>query len=172
MVVLGQIPVCASRSTARLLQLSPDSSPEWTSETDKSFKGQGYSFIDIRPAHLDFIAWVMGRQAPDFERIFGAALVNRNFIPLGVALAYFEDECVSIHAHFGKWLRVYPKDILRHMHKFCDALRAQGHTIVYAVADESIDGSDKLLEWLNAKKTDKKHEFGFVYEIDLTKAKI
>ena len=40
MVVLGQIPVCASKSTAWLLQLSPDSSLEWTSETvdDKSFK--------------------------------------------------------------------------------------------------------------------------------------
>lgn len=168
MVILGQMPVDAT-ATPRLLSLDDADAPP---KEDKSFKGQGFSFINVRPAHLDFIAWVMGRTAPDFDRIFGAAMVNRNFVPLGVALAYFEDECVSIHASFGKWLRIYPKDILRHMSKFCDALRAQGHTIVYAVADESIEGSDKLLEWLNAKKTDKKHEFGPVYVVDLTKAKI
>lgn len=167
MVILGHVPVDA-KAMPRLIDIE---APELAKE-DKSFKGQGFQFIDIRPVHLDYIAWVMGRSAPDFERIFGAAMVNRNFIPLGVALAYFEDDCISLHAHFGKWLRVYPKEILRHMSKFLDALRAQGHTTAYAVADESIEGSDKLLQWLNAEKTEKMHEFGPVYVVDLTKAKI
>lgn len=114
----------------------------------------------------------MGREAPEFDRIFGAAFVNAEFIPLGFCLAYFEDECVSIHAHFGKWLRVYPKEILRHMSKFCDTLRERGHSIVYAVADESVKGSDTLLQWLGAEKTDKRGEFGWIYELDLRKAKI
>ena len=137
------------------------------------FAEQGYRFIPIREAHLSFIGWMMGRQAPDMASIFGAAMVNTNFIPVAMALAYFEDDgTVSIHAHFGKWLKRFPKDILRHMSRFCRTLRDMGHPIVYAIADESIEGSDTLIRWFKGRSTGQRHEFGMVYEIDLRKAKI
>lgn len=105
--------------------------------------------------------------------MFGAAMVDRHFIPLGMWLAYFEDDgTVSVHAYFGKWLRQYPKDILRHVSKFTARLREMGHNIVYAIADESVPGSDTLIEWFKGEKTGDRHEYGPVYRIDLRKAKI
>jgi hypothetical protein len=172
MVVLGRMPVSALRSTALLLEPLPGTCPASTSVIDNSFKGRGFQFIPIRPAHLDFVAWAMGREAPDYARVFGAALVDKDFIPLGVALAYFEDECISLHASFGKWLKIYPKDILRHMSGFLQALRDKGHQIAYACADESVEGSTTLIEWLKGEPTGKRHAFGEIYRIDLTRTKI
>jgi len=112
----------------------------------------------------------MGREAPDFEAIFGAAMVDRNFIPVGFALAYFEDDgAVSIHAHFGQYLKRYPKDVLRHMQKFIHTLRDNGHPIAYAIADESIEGSETLIRWFKGTPTGKRHEFGEIYELDFRK---
>lgn len=115
----------------------------------------------------------MNREAPEFDRVFGAALVDKYFVPLGLMLAYFEDDgTISVHAHFGKWLKQYPKDILRHVQKFMNVLRDQGHYIVYAIADESVEGSDVLIRWFNGEDTGKKHEFGAVYKIDLRNTRI
>lgn len=114
----------------------------------------------------------MDREAPTLDRIFGASMVNRNFIPVGFAMAVFEDECISLHAYFGKFLRMFPVPILREMRKFLDVLRGQGHEKVYAVADERIDGSETLLIGLGATKTEALGDFGPVYELDLRKAKI
>ena len=177
MVVLGQIPAFTSRSMALSLQPSLDTCYGSTSETAEpitsSFKEGGYQFIPIREAHLGFVAWMMGREAPKLDKVYGAAMVNRNFIPLGVCLAYFEEDgTVSIHAHFGKWLRKFPKDVLRHMHGFCRDLREMGHPIVYAIADESVDGSRTLIEWFRGEPTGARHDFGPIYRIDLRKAKI
>ena len=163
-----------------MLQPLLDTSPELANTIDEpveivgtGFKDRGFSFIPIRPAHVGFIAWVMGRDAPEFDRIFGAAMVDRNFIPVGFALSYFEnDGTVSIHAHFGQWLRAYPKDILRHMAKFTATLRDQGNAIIYAIADESIPGSDTLIHWFRGRDTGRRHEFGPIYEIDLRTSKI
>ena len=161
---------------ARLLQPFPDTSPDSTSVIDKpdrSFRGLGLTFTPIRPAHLDFIAWVMGRKAPEIDRIYGQTMVSREFTPLGVALAYFEDDgTVSIHAYFGRWLRTYPKDILRSMQPFMQRLRDTGNKIVYAVADGTVDGSKTLIDWLGGEDTGRRHELGPIYRIDLTRTKI
>jgi len=139
-----------------------------------SFKGRGFSFIPVREAHIDFIAASMGRTAPDFDRLAGNCMVNRDYLPLGFCLAYFaDDDIVEGHAYFGNWLRIFPKDILRSMNGFMDQLRINADvSILYAAADENIDGADTLLKWLKGEPTGKFNEVGEIYEIDIRKSKI
>ena len=173
MVVLPRMPACASRSTAQLLAPLLDMSPVSTSATADSWKGLGLSFTPIRPVHMEFVAWVMNRNAPDLSRVFGQTMVSREFTPLGLCLAYFEpDETVSIHAYFGRWLKRFPKDILREISGFCSTLRDEGHGVVYAVADESVDGSKTFIDWLGGTNTGRRHDTGDIYRIDLNRAKI
>lgn len=162
---------------ARHLPPLPGGCPASTSAIDepriRGFIEDGFSFIPIRRAHLDFIAWVMNREAPDFAAIFGAAMVDRQFIPVGFLLAYFEpDGTTSIHAHFGRWLKTYPKDVLRHMQGFIATLLGMGVRHVYAIADRGFEGSDTLIHWFGGVPTGAMHEFGPVYEIDLSATKL
>ena len=141
--------------------------------TDNSFKGMGLSFMPIRPVHLEFVAWVMGRDVTDISTLFGQTMVSRECIPLGVLLADFEPSgTVAVHAYFGRWLKMFPKDILREVGKFCQTLREEGHAIVYAVADESVEGSKTLIDWFGGEVTGRRHELGDIYRIDLNRAKI
>src|SRR5262245_39415933 len=78
-----------------------------------SFRERGFSFIPLRPAHLEFLAFVYGREVPKLEECIGRALVDQDYLPLGVVLVHFENEddgTNKLHAHFGKWLRVFAKD--------------------------------------------------------------
>lgn len=150
-------------------------SPSSTNGTGKpqTFSERGFGFIPIRQAHLDFLGYCYGRTPPPLEEVEGFAMVDANCLPLGLALVHFEPEGVNtVHAVFGKWLRVFPKDILRGMKAMTDSLRARGITVLHAVADENIEGSDTLLEWIGGERTDKRAEFGPIYRLDLTKTKI
>ena len=54
----------------------------------------------------------------------GKAMVDELYLPLGVVLVHFETGGINkLHAHFGKWLRIYPKDILRGMSEVSNWLR-------------------------------------------------
>lgn len=105
-------------------------------------------------------------------------MVNADYVPLGFCLAYFEDdETVSIHGYFGDWLKIFPKDILRSMKDFTDRLREHaGVTECYAIADESVEGSVKLIEWVGGEYTGKDATDGPVrgpiYICDLSKTRI
>ena len=92
----GYVSKRMTRARARLV----GSSPEWESSTDDkddirhgSFKERGFRFIPIRPAHMRYIAAVMGRsgQEPEFDQVAGNCMVDENYLPLGFCLAYFED---------------------------------------------------------------------------------
>ena len=138
-----------------------------------TFKERGFSFIPIRQAHLDFMSFCYGRPAPPLAECEGRAMVDDRYLPLGVALIHHEPNGVhTAHAHFGVWLKVYPKDILRSMSDMCDGLRSRGITILHAAADESIEGSDTLVKWLRGEKLDVRHETGPIYRIDLNRALI
>lgn len=138
-----------------------------------SFRERGFSFIPLRPAHLDFLAFVYGRTVPKLEEVVGRAMVDRNYLPLGVVLVHFEPcGTNTLHAHFGKWLKVYPKDILRGMSEVTHWLREHEIFILHAIADEGVPGSDYLLEWLRAKPTGQRNDIGPIYRLDLRECKI
>lgn len=100
-------------------------------------------------------------------------MVDENFLPLGVVLVHFEPCGINkLHAHFGKWLRIYPKDILRGMAEVCNRLRQHEVYILHAIADEAVDGSDYLLKWLGAEPTGGRDPVGPLYRLDLRKYKI
>lgn len=146
-----------------------------TSETDRplSFKERGFDFIPIRQAHLDFLGYCYGRTPPPLEEVEGFALVDRNCLPLGLALVHFEDGgTVTCHAHFGKWLKIYPKDILRGMKVTMDSLRERGIFILHAIADDGIEGSDTLVKWCRGVPTGQRAETGPIYRIDLRDMKV
>src|SRR5690349_13041820 len=76
----------------------------------QSFRERGFSFIPLRPAHLEFLAFVYGREVPKLEECIGRALVDENYLPLGVVLVHFESDGTNkLHAHFGSHLRTWPK---------------------------------------------------------------
>ena len=87
-------------------------------------------------------------------------------------LAGENHQITTLHAHFGKWLRTYPKDILRGMSEVCNWLREHEVYILHAIADEGIDGSDTLLKWLGAKPTGHIGDVGPWYRLDLRECKI
>jgi hypothetical protein len=151
-----------------------------------SFRERGFSFIDLRPAHLEFMGAVYaGRSMPTIDEVVGRAMVDENYLPLGCVLVYFEPDIVELeyrqriyagknwlYAHFAKWLRVYPKDILRAMSDVADHLREHEIFVLHASADDAIDGSDYLLEWLGAKPTGERDVLGPLYRLDLRRCKI
>jgi hypothetical protein len=137
------------------------------------FKERGFSFIPIREAHLDFMACVYGRTVPKLEEVIGRAMVDENYLPLGVVLVHFEPSGLNVlHAHFGKWLRVYPKDILRGMSEVSSWLRKNEIFILHAIADQSVEGSDYLLKWLGAEPTGHQGDVGPWYRLDLRQCKV
>lgn len=100
-------------------------------------------------------------------------MVDREFLPIGFCFAWFEPTgSVSVHAHFGKWLRIFPKDILRGMKVTIDQLRAAGVKEVYTMADENIDGSATLIRWFKGEPTGDRGEFGPIFRVDLSKSPI
>lgn len=105
--------------------------------------------------------------------MLGRTMIDRHFLPRGAVFLWFEPEgVVSLHAHFGKWLRIFPKDILRAMHATASEARCLGVTDVYAYADREIDGSEKLLEWLGGERTGEETDLGPLYRLDLRRSKI
>lgn len=127
----------------------------------------------MRQAHLNYLCAVYGREHPNMDRVFGRTMVDENFLPLGMALIYFpaEDQAkAECHAHFGKWFRRYPKDILNGMRPVCRRAREAGVKELYVIADEAIVGSIKLVEWLHGEKTGERNEsppVGDIYRLDL-----
>lgn len=100
-------------------------------------------------------------------------MVDRYFMPLGFAMVEFTEEGSAIaHAHFGHWLHIYPKDILRQMRVFFDDVRKTGTTEMFACADESIDGSVTLIEWFKGELTGDRCPEGPIYRIDLKETRI
>jgi hypothetical protein len=140
-----------------------------------SFRDRGFSFIPIREAHIEFLAeHVYGRTAPKIDEVIGNAMVDEFYLPVGVVLVHFQSNGRNVlHAHFGRWLKVYPKDILRGMKPVCNELREHGIFILHAMADESVEGSDTLLQWLGAAPTgERDDEIGPWYRLDLRECKI
>lgn len=139
----------------------------------RSFRERGFSFIPLRSAHLEFMKFVYGREVPKLEECVGRAMVDANYLPLGVVLVHFEDGGRSmLMAHFGKWMKVFPKDILRGMSELCRSLRESEIFILHASADEHVPGSDYLLEWLGARLTGERDNEGPLYRLDLRECKI
>jgi hypothetical protein len=151
-----------------------------------SFKEAGFSFIELRPQHLNLMSAIYGgRSVPTIDEVVGKAMVDDFHLPLGVVLVYFAPDTIEVeygqrfrgrcwlYAHFGKWLRIYPKDILRGTSEVADELRAAGVFILHCSADESIEGSDKLASWLGAEPTGEYEEgLGPIYQLDLRNCKI
>jgi hypothetical protein len=139
-----------------------------------SFKGRGFSFIPVRAAHLDFLGFIFDEEPPPIAECFGNTMVDRDFMPLGFALLWIRPEgSVTVHAHYGPWLRMYPKDILRAMKGTMDQARAVGITEVWAIADERVPGSRTLVAWFNGEPSGQRVEGqGEYYRLDLTKSKI
>jgi hypothetical protein len=138
-----------------------------------SWRDRGFSFISIRPAHLEFLQFVYGRDVPSIDEVIGRAMVDERCLPLGVVLVHFEAGGINkLHAHFGRWLRIYPKDILRGMAQVADQLREHEVFILHAIADEAVEGSDYLLKWLGAEPTGQRDPIGPMYRLDLRRCKI
>lgn len=95
-------------------------------------------------------------------------------MPLGFALVWVRPEgSCTVHAHYGKWLRTFPKDILRAMKGTMDKCRAAGVTELWAVADERVEGSRTLVEWMRAEPSGQFVEGqGEYFKIDLTRTPI
>lgn len=117
---------------------------------------------------------MFGAEPPTFEACVGNTMVDRDFLPLGFCLAWLRDNgTVTAHAYFGQWLMIYPKDILRGMRPVMQRLRDCGVTEVWAVADEAVPGSSKLVEWFGGVETEQNVEGqGRYWRIDLTKSPI
>src|SRR5262249_39583822 len=99
--------------------------------------------------------------------------VDSRFLPVGVVLVHFEDGGRNmLMAHFGKWLKIFPKDILRGMSEVSNWLRKNEVFILHASADENVRGSDTLLKWLGAEPTGEKDSEGPLYVLDLRRCKI
>lgn len=119
------------------------------------------------------LGFAYDREPPPIHQIHGNTMVDRDFLPLGFCFVWFEPSgVVSVHAHFGKWLRVFPKDILRGMKVTFEELRAMGVKELVAIADESIDGSVTLVKWFKGVATGQRGEFGEIYTIDLAQTPI
>lgn len=147
-------------------------SPASTPATAKK-RGFPFQFIPIRQAHLDMMAVAYGRDVPPITECLGRSMVDENFLPLGFAMAWFEPGgIVSIHAHFGKWLHIYPKDILRGIKVTLDELRALGVEDLYTVVDVAIPGAFTLVEWFKGEPTGYANEIGPVYKMPLSKMKV
>jgi len=140
----------------------------------KTFKDQ-FTFIPVREAHLEFFAFAFQEELPPIDEVIGNTMVDRlHYLPLGFALArLWPSGAVSIHAYFGQWLKTYPKDVLRALKGTVDELRAMGIQDIHAVADESVPGSDTLLEWLGGEKTEQFVDGqGWYYKINLDRSRI
>jgi len=150
-----------------------------------SFRERGFSFIPLRSAHLEFLTCVYGREVPSIDEVVGRAMVDANHLPLGVVLVHFEPDVFEpeydqriglglrvLHAHFGKWLRVYPKDILRGMKEVADWLRQHNIFTLHAQADRDVEGSDTLLQWLGAEPTGHEGDTGPWFALNLRRCKI
>lgn len=101
-------------------------------------------------------------------------MVDRDFLPLGFCLAWLRKEgTVTIHAYFGRWLQIYPKDVLRGMKPVMQRLRDAGIVHVWAVADEAVEGSTKLVDWFKGEPTEQiVPGQGRYWIIDLTRSPI
>lgn len=87
-------------------------------------------------------------------------MVDRDFILCGFALAWLRPRpsksdplLVTVHAYFGEYLKIYPKDILRGMKVTIDQLCEAGIYEVYATADERVPGSRTFCEWFRGVPT-------------------
>lgn len=114
---------------------------------------------------------------PEIENVFGNAMVDKEtYTPVGFCLFYFEPgNVVSIHAHFGKYLRQYTPQIMAGMAPVCQKVVDAGITEFYAIADEDVQGSADLIKWLGGEKTDHRNmtpPVGFVYRIDVNNPKM
>lgn len=128
----------------------------------------------MRKAHLDFLAYVFNEDPPPFGECFGRTMVDKDYMPLGFALAWLRPEgATTIHAYYGHWLKQYPKDILRGMQPIMQRIREAGIYEVWAIADERVEGSRKLVEWFKGEPSGQIVENqGEYYKIDLRRSPI
>jgi hypothetical protein len=164
-----------SRSSDQPPALLSVTSPTSKKSTGASWEESGFGFIPIRRAHLDYLAFSYGEDAVPISQCIGRTMVDRQLIPLGFSLAWFRPEgSVTIHAHFGKWLKIYPTYIIRAMRQTADEVRARGVKEVWMIADERIEGSDKMCAWVGAEKSDQYVDGnGWYWKLDLAgKSKI
>ncbi len=128
----------------------------------------------MRPAHLEFFDFVFGEQGPPWDECFGNTMVDVDFMPVGFAIVWFRHNgTVTVHAYFGEYLKTYPKDILRGMQPTMQRLREIGVTDLYAVAHESVPGSDTLIKWFKGVPTDQSVEGqGRYYRMNLLESPI
>ena len=124
------------------------------------------------PAALDLASFAVDREFPDLERLVGNALVDKkNYLPLGFAVCYYEPSgAVSVQASFGQYFRQWPKDILAGMAPICRIVRDSGVDELWAVADQDIEGSEQLIEWMQGERTEHRREeppCGYWYRMDL-----
>lgn len=115
------------------------------------------------------LAFLYQEKPVTIEDCIGRTMVDRSLMPLGFCLLWFREEgTVTIHAHFGKWLRVFPKDIIRGMKETADEARELGVRDTYMIADENVPDSDKLCAWVGGTKTDQYIPgHGFYWKLDL-----
>jgi hypothetical protein len=169
------------------------------------FHERGFSFIDLREAHLDFMRVIYGTEVPRLADCVGRTMVDEDFMPLGCVVVWIEPDQAYrlwsdagdiatyaqlgvwdaggigtyrrpgknwLYADFGRWLRIFPKDILRAIKPVCDHLRKHQVYILHASADESTPGSDTLLNWLGAVPTGEHDGIGPLYRLDLRECKL
>lgn len=151
-----------------------------------SFRERGFSFIPLRPQHLALYGAIYGDRAmPTISEVVGRAMVDADYMPLGAVLVYFEPDVFEVeygqrifegrnwlYAHFGPWLKIYPKDILRGMKEVADQLREHEIFDLHCTADRTIEGSDRLAIWLGGQPTGEIDTLGPIYRLDLRDCKI
>lgn len=178
MLVTTKMRAFVSSGGAVLLGQLPDSSPESTSTTgdrwSKKMAAAGHQFIPIQPTHISLFAVSHNCDEPDFERVFGHSLVDRHYLPLACAGLYFEPEgTVTIFAHLGRWMEIYPVPILRLTRQVFAQARAIGVKECLCIAEEAVGPRAKsTIEYFGGEETGKSCEFGPIYKLDLTRCKL
>src|SRR5262245_32776485 len=138
------------------------------------FKECGLSFIDLRQAHLDLLAYVYDKsETPMLEECVGQALVDKRYLPLGLCLVHREKSgCDRLYAYFGsedRWLRTYPKDVLRALSRMATWLREREVFVLHAYVEQELKGLCHLLKWLGGKPVEDHADW---FKLDLRECKI
>lgn len=134
----------------------------------------GHTFIPIQKSHISLFAMSHDCDEPDFERVYGYSLVDRNWLPLACAGLYFEENGnVTIFAHLGRFMQEYPTPILKLTKQVFDRARTIGVKECLCIAEESVGPrARKTIEFFGGEDTGERCEFGPIYKLDLTRSKI
>ena len=117
---------------------------------------QGFQFIDIRPAHLDFIAWVMGR-TPDSRADFGRRWSIATSFRWAWRSLTPRTSAFCMHTSASGW-KVYPKGNPAAYVQFTCAPAHKGAGLCGGGREHRRVGQAAALG--STQKADKRHEFG------------